>query len=97
MTEEELEKKAEERIPYPICTYDTKCKNWHFGFVNGAKFMQEENDRLSQHILELQKDKGRLTDENNRLLDVINNQDVKIADLEEICKDTRYSTPRSST
>lgn len=64
--------------------------------------LAEENNRLAKHILELQKDKGRLVDENkdiqhrldvaqgfldrdkeyNRLLDVINNQDVKITDLE---------------
>lgn len=100
MTEEEIKKKAEEYANEKckdcyMCSY-SECKNpykecWKYnsrkqGIIAGAKLMQKENDRLAKHILELQKDKGRLTDENNKLLDVINNQDVKIADLEKKVK-----------
>ena len=117
MTEEEIKQKgikyateypAFQELGYERLGY--KRKDLRKSFIAGVNLMQKENDRLAKHILELQKDKGELTDkvkdlewqlqevakdndyyqeenkrleqENNRLLDVINNQDVKIADLE---------------
>ena len=89
MTGEEIEKKAEDWYKNTVKINEWKkgvlttyMPNATTGFIAGAKLMQKENNRLAQHIVELQKDKGTLTDENNRLLDVINGQDVKIADLE---------------
>ena len=43
-----------------------KASEWHL-VKDGLHEMQKENNRLAQHILELQKDKGRLTDENKDL------------------------------
>ena len=70
MTEEEIEKKAEDWYKNTVkinewnekgvCT--TYIPNATTGFIAGAKLMQEDI---------------------NKLLDVINNQDVKIADLEQ--------------
>ena len=52
--------------------------------------LERENRLLGERCNQLLKDKGDLTDkvkilkeENNKLLDVINNQDIKIADLEQ--------------
>ena len=102
MTDEEIKQKAEEWYKNTVkinewngkgvCT--TYMPNATTGFIAGAKLMQKENDRLAKHILELQKDKGRLTDENNKLLDVINNQDVKIADLEKKVEQAKAITSR---
>ena len=96
MTEEEIKQKAEKYAEIVIST-DDGYYEWNdliYMFRKGAKLMQKENDRLAKHILELQKDKGRLTDENNKLLDVINNQDVKIADLEKKVEQAKAITSR---
>ena len=44
--------------------------------------LKEENENLQQKYLSESYEKSKLVSENNHLLDVINNQDVKIADLE---------------
>ena len=81
MTEEEIKQKFKETYP-DYMRGDTPLSPYYDIFCYGIELMEQENDRLAKHILELQKDKGSLIDENNRLLDVINNQDVTIADLE---------------
>ena len=48
--------------------------------------VKEENESLQQKYLSESYEKSKLVSENNKLLDVINNQDVKIADLEEKLK-----------
>ena len=73
MTREELEKEAEKK-----CKLNDKIHRGCYiaGFKEGVKC------GLKQHSHDyLVKTKG-LKAENNKLLDVINNQDVKIADLE---------------
>lgn len=50
-------------------------ENWRIGDRTRLKHLLEKNFKLYRENEEL-------TDENNKLLDVINNQDVKIADLE---------------
>ena len=70
---EELKQKAKEWLKEKI-----KEKSFgHFpidcleAYIAGAtettKELQEENKRLTKHILELQRDKGRLADENKRI------------------------------
>ena len=79
-----------------VCT--TYMPNAITGFIAGAKLMQKENAELKAKLdffLTEEKDGkeyrpkwevDQLKEENNKLLDVINNQDVKIADLEEDLK-----------
>ena len=78
---EELKQKAEQfaekhsfRVPYDGSNKfydDTDYKASKDGYIAGAteatKELQKENERLAKHILELQKDKGRLADENKRI------------------------------
>ena len=72
MTEEELEKEAGEYAKpfYNMTRYDYVEERTHIkeAYLAGA-------EPREKRIIELK-------DENNKLLDVINNQDVKIADLE---------------
>ena len=68
MTEEQIKAKAKEQFPND--EFDQQIVidaiNW------ATKELQEENKRLAKHILELQKDKGRLTDENRQAKEIIN-------------------------
>ena len=88
---EEIKKKSEEYAESPIdvatrlilrnaegvnCYKLGRCD----GFVEGVKY------GLKQHSHDYLVKTKKLKDENNRLLDVINNQDVKIADLEKKVK-----------
>ena len=76
MTEEELEKEAGEYAKpfYDMTRYDYVAERTHVkeAYYKGA-------EPREKRIIELK-------DENNKLLDVINNQDVKIADLEKQIK-----------
>lgn len=87
MTEEEIKQKAEEYAEKVIST-DDGYYEWNdliYMFRKGAKLIQKENDRLAKHILELQKDKGELTD---KIADikancdfVLEGKDVEIKEL----------------
>ena len=76
MTKEELEKEAGEYAKpfYNMTRYDYVEERTHIkeAYLAGA-------EPREKRIIELK-------DENNKLLDVINNQDVKIADLEKQIK-----------
>ena len=94
MTEEVIEKKAEEYATEQLCDLcicKSECKegaitcNGKEGFIAGTKLMQKENADL-QHRLDIAQGFLDRDMEYNRLLDVINNQDVKIADLEKKVK-----------
>lgn len=78
MTEEEIKQKAEEWL---IDNLHTTEEDYKQSFIAGVKC------GLKQHAHDYLVKTKKLKDENNKLLDVINNQDVKIADLEETCKD----------
>ena len=73
MTEEEIEKKAEKK-----CKLNDQIHRdcYVAGFKEGVKC------GLKQHAHDYLVKTKALKEENNKLLDVINNQDVKIADLE---------------
>ena len=77
MTDEEIEKKAEKK-----CKLNDQIHRdcYVAGFKEGVKC------GLKQHAHDYLVKTKELKDENNKLLDVINNQDVKIADLEEDLK-----------
>ena len=53
-------------------------------YLDGLHEGQDENESLQQKYLSESYEKSKLVSENNKLLDVINNQDVKIADLEKM-------------
>lgn len=68
----DLEKRAEEMFNKMITSYLRDCgRNRDYAREIAIKsvvdFAQQETKLLSQHILDLQADKGRLTDENKRL------------------------------
>lgn len=82
MTEEEIKQKA-------IKFSNKKCvkgcsKYYRYGCQDG--FIAGIKCGLKQHAHDYLVKTKELTDENNKLLDVINNQDVKIADLEKKVK-----------
>ena len=70
MTEEQIKQKFKETYPdfmrgdEPLSPY---FDIWEYGIELATKELQEENERLAKHILELQRDKGRLADENKRI------------------------------
>ena len=70
MTEEQIKQKFKETYPdfmrgdEPLSPY---FDIWEYGIEIATKELQEENERLAKHILELQRDKGRLADENKRI------------------------------
>ena len=75
MTEEQIRQKATECAKECFC-YDSETYPiferafWggvKYGATEATKELQKENERLAKHILELQKDKGRLADENKRI------------------------------
>ena len=49
----------------------TRCIEYEVRKEMLIDFAQQETDLLSQHILELQKDKGRLTDENKQAKELL--------------------------
>ena len=85
MTEEEIKQKAEKYAEIVIST-DDGYYEWNdliYMFRKGEKLMQKENDRLAKHILELQKDKGELTDELDERTKDLLNANHKIGQLEQ--------------
>ena len=82
MTEEEIERIRQSAF---LSGYNTRAKELENQLTEKDKQiaeLTEENENLQQKYLSESYEKSKLVSENNRLLDVINNQDVKIADLE---------------
>lgn len=81
MTDEKLEKEAGEYAKpfHDMTRYDYVEERTHVkqAYLAGAKPREKQIEELK--------------DDNNKLLDVINNQDVKIADLEEDLKLAEYN------
>ena len=70
MNEKLLEQKAEEKFKTKPLGYEMKPELdiYTDGYIDGVT---EETKLLSEHILELQKDKGELVDENKELKDLV--------------------------
>ena len=62
MTEEEMAEEYVQSIEGDDCVIITDREERKQAFLAGLHEGQKENDRLAKHILELQKDKGELTD-----------------------------------
>lgn len=72
MKDEEIKQKFKET--YPEYMYgDTPLSPYYDIWCYAIEIMEQENNHLAQHIVELQKDKGNLIDENKELKELILN------------------------